>query len=95
MVALVTLEDAKARLRVDFADEDTLIEQLLDDATDIIIGYIKQPDHEWDDTTVPPRIRSAILLTVARLYEDREGSEPVLNDTIKGLLHRDRDPALA
>lgn len=95
MVALATLDDAKARLRIDFVEDDATVEQMLSEATDIVIGYIKKPTHGWTTETVPDRIRSAILLTFGRLYEDREGAESVLNQTIKDLLWRDRDPALA
>lgn len=95
MAALVTVEDAKQRLRVDFYDEDTDVVSMTEEATDIVIGYIKKPDHVWTAETVPFRIKAAILLVLARLYEGRDGKEPILTEAVKALLHRDRDPALA
>lgn len=95
MAALVTLDEVKNRLRIDFNDDDVDVLSMAEEATDIVIGYIKQPDHEWTLETVPFRIKAAILLVVSRLYEDRSGSEEVLTDAVKRILHRDRDPALA
>lgn len=95
MAALVTLDEVKNRLRIDFNDDDVDVLAMSEEATDIVIGYIKQPDHEWTYETVPFRIKAAILLVVSRLYEDRGGTEDVLTDAVKRLLHRDRDPALA
>lgn len=97
MVALVTLEEAKSRLRLDFHDEDEDTVEMLEQATDIVIGYIKRPDHGWTDETVPDRIKAAILVVVARMEKDREGQLEggIINETVRSLLIRDRDPALA
>lgn len=92
MAALVTIEDAKARLQIDFDDKDADLESMVEEATDIVVGYIKQPDHEWTPETVPYRIKSAILLGVKSLFD---GDGEVLTDAVKSILHRDRDPALA
>ena len=46
MAALVTMEEAKKRLRIDFADDDALVAELVSEATDIIVDYLKKPDHE-------------------------------------------------
>ncbi|MNU34504.1 Phage gp6-like head-tail connector protein [compost metagenome] len=95
MAALATISDAKQRLRIDFEDDNALITSLLEEATDIVVGYIKKPDHEWSATTVPFRIKSAILLVTGSLYENRDAGEAVLTESVRALLHRDRDPALA
>ncbi len=95
MAALATINDAKQRLRVDFDDDNALITGLLEEATDIVVGYIKKPDHEWTAATVPFRIKAAILLVTGSLYENRDGGEAVLTESVRALLHRDRDPALA
>lgn len=95
MTALATVTEAKQRLRVDFSDDDTLIEALLEEATDIVVGYIKNPDHGWDAQTVPGRIKAAILLVTGSLYENRDATGEVLTEGVRALLHRDRDPSLA
>lgn len=95
MPSLMTLEEAKRDLRVLSLDEDTQIGQMIDQASDIVMGYIKKDADalEWDATTVPPRVKSAVSLVLQALFH-RSG-EPALSDNVKALLHRDRDPALA
>lgn len=97
MVALATVEETKRRVRIDDSDSDEDIEAMIDQASDIVTDYLKKPDHGWTDETVPDRIKSAVLLVVARLYLDREGQLEggILSETVKALVHRDRDPALA
>lgn len=95
-MALITLDDAKARLEIDFADQDATAQQMLAEAEDIVLGYLKKPsDHGWTPETVPPRIRSAILLVFAGLFERRSGQDELLTKPVRDLLERDRDPALA
>jgi len=93
MVDLVTLEDAKERLAITFNSQDARITGLIGEAQDIVIGYIEKPDHGWTDETAPGRIKSAIILVVARLYANDD--QPVLTDAVKGILRRDRRPVVA
>ncbi|WP_226576662.1 head-tail connector protein [Acuticoccus sediminis] len=92
MTALVTSEQVADRARIDPAHTSADLEYIADEATDIVIGYLKKPDHGWTIETVPPRIRTAIIMVAKALYDDEE---TVLSDAVKSLLHRDRDPALA
>jgi hypothetical protein len=92
MSALVTAEQIADRARIDVAHESADLDAIAEEATDIVIGYIKKPDHEWTTETVPARIRTAIIMVAKALYDDEE---QVLSDNAKMLLHRDRDPALA
>lgn len=95
MAALVTTEEAKKRLRIDSADDDALVAELVSEATDIIVDYLKKPDHDWTAETVPFRVKAAILLVTGSLYENRDADEEVLTANVRALIHRDRDPALA
>lgn len=95
MAALITAEAAKQRLRIDFDDEDEAVDSMLEEATDIVIGYIKKPGHAWTEATVPFRIKSAIFLVFGALFEGRTGEDEILTEPVRSLLHRDRDPALA
>lgn len=95
MPALVTTDEAKLRLRIDAPDEDSAIDSMLAEAEDIVIGYIKKPDHDWTDQTAPFRIKAAILLVFGGLYEGRGPETELLTEPVRTLLHRDRDPALA
>jgi len=101
MVALVTLEAAKAHLRVDDDTQDDEVETKLNDASDIIVDYLKRPDHDWTDETVPGQVRSSVLLVLGALWENREGVgqyaeelDPI-SPAVVSLLMRMRDPALA
>lgn len=93
MAALVTLPVVKARLAITFSTQDAKITGLIDEAQDIVIGYIEKPDHGWTDATAPGRIKSAIILVVARLYANDD--QPVLTDSVKSILRRDRKPVVA
>lgn len=94
MAALVTLAEAKTHLRVLADDQDSDITAKALAASDIVIDYIKRPDHGWTDVTVPALVKSAILLVLGALFDDREGGDPI-SDAVKSILHRLRDPALA
>jgi hypothetical protein len=99
MLPLVTLDEARRHLRLTESNmEDSDVAADVFDksaaATDIVIDYIKQPDHAWTDQDAPWRVKSAILLVMSALFDDREGGDP-LSDAAKSLLHRLRDPALA
>lgn len=95
MPALVTTPEAKLRLRIDADDEDTAIASMLGEASDIVIDYIKRPAHGWTTDTLPGPIKSAILLVFGGLYEGRGPDAELLTDTVKALVHRFRDPAIA
>lgn len=93
MAALVTLAEAKNHLRLDGDFEDEFVELRAEMATDIVIDYIKRPEHEWTDADAPPLIKAAVLLMLGVLNEEREGA--TIPDGVKSILHRYRDPAIA
>lgn len=82
-------------------DEDypILLEKMVQ-AEDIIVGYLKRADSGWSPSTIPPRIKAAMLIVLSALWDDREAEEDA-GDYLKEdgpvarLLRRDRDPALA
>ena len=94
---LVDLADAKRMLRVSHDDEDILIADLADQASEIVIDYIKRPDHGWTAATVPRHVQAAVFHVLKRLYDDPAGELDggPLPQHIKELIWRDRDPALA
>lgn len=98
MTALITLDQAKRQVqKTEYTDDDLTLYEMMQDATDIVIDYIKQPNHGWDETTVPGQVRRAILLVLANLDAHRgddQASDP-LSEPVKALLARERDPALA
>ena len=94
MAALVTLAQARYRLRLteddDYHEPD--VQMKMEQATALVIDYIKRPDHGWTDADAPPVIQATILEVLMRLFE---GAEDPLSQGIKNMLQRYRDPALA
>lgn len=100
MVALVTLEAAKEHLRIDADDQNDEVTDRINDASDIVIDYLKRPDHGWTDETVPGQVRASVLLVLGALWVNRDGVgdavdlDPI-SPAVVSLLRRMRDPALA
>lgn len=99
MTALITFEQAASQLKLDdSAEQDEEVYREMDDATGIIIDYLKKPDHGWTVTTVPSSVRQAILLVLTDVHEHRAPSDSqdlYITKAVKNLLYRQRDPALA
>lgn len=68
---MLTLAETKAHLRVDHDAEDALITALMTTATAAAADYLNMPLDQLT-TTVPSPIKSAALLMVAGLFENRE-----------------------
>jgi hypothetical protein len=102
---LVTLTQAKAHLHITMPDGDpgdTDLQFKLDQAEAIILDYLKGANGAasgWTDpSTVPLPVTAAILLMLARLFEQRgddEAKDATLWQAVDRLLTRFRDPALA
>lgn len=92
-MALLTLAEAKTDLRVEGNDEDADVTLKMEAATEIVIDYIKQPDHTWTAADCPFLIKAAVMLVLRNLY-DAQDAHP-LTEGVKAILHRFRDPALA
>ena len=71
---------------------DTSDAPVAEEATDIVLSYLKVSDDEWTTETVPPRIRAVILRVVKNMHDELD--DP-LSDEVKDRLLGDRDPALA
>lgn len=67
---MLTLQETKLHLRVDHSDEDALIQALIATATAAVGEYLNAP--EPLDNTVPAPVKSAALLLVGGLFEQRE-----------------------
>jgi hypothetical protein len=82
MVAFLTLDAAKQHLRVTVDDDDGLITRQVEQASVIVLDYIKKtvgtpdPDDpsivDWDETTVPPPVAAAVAMMLGVLYEVRQ-----------------------
>jgi hypothetical protein len=81
MVALLTLDVAKQHLRVDHTDDDADIQRKIEQASDIVLDYIKKtvgtvdPEDpsivDWTSDTAPGPVRAAVELMLSKLYDDR------------------------
>jgi hypothetical protein len=99
MATLITIEQAKQQLRIDFDDQNADLQMKMEQASDIIVDYLKKPDHGWNTETVPKTVQAAILLVLTALFDDRDGSGEgdyiTPNGPVARLLARHRDPAIA
>lgn len=74
---LVSLAEAKAALRIDDDDQDELIQTYLDAAIEEALCLADGLDPETlDAETVPPTVRTAILLHVLQMYDTSDGRTP-------------------
>lgn len=86
---IVTLEEMKQYLRVDFPDDDSLIEYLLSSAEKICMDIMRTDDA--NALTSEPNAKTAVLYTVAYFYEHREDADHhVLMITLRALLFGSR-----
>ena len=86
---MLTLPETKLHLRVDHSDEDALIEALMATATAACADFLNMPAAALV-VAVPAPVKSAALLLVGNLYENREsmGDRPYSkNPTFEALLN--------
>ena len=90
-MALITLDEAKAYLRVDSADEDAMTGILLSSAANLCRDVARLTDEQWADVdsdeseterytaeelaAIRETIRVAILYAVGYLFEHREEAD--------------------
>jgi len=67
---MLTLDETKLHLRIDLDDEDTLLAGLIATATAAVRNHLDNPTLVLD-TTAPAPLKSAALLLIADLYENR------------------------
>ena len=93
-MALVSLDTLRFHGRIDMLEYE--LQQLADDATSIVIDYLKQPDHGWTLETVPGEVRSAIVRVAVLMLDQTTSDKPVqfIDEGVVALLERHRDPAL-
>jgi len=69
---IITLDEAKAYLRVDYDEEDALIGQLIATASESALAHA---DGLQPGAPVPESVRTAALIHVARLFDSRHNEE--------------------
>lgn len=77
-MSIVTLAEAKLHLRVDHADEDTLIQVYLNAAEQSVANYLNRTLYassagsDLDGLVMNDAVKSAVLLQTGLLYSNRE-----------------------
>lgn len=105
-MALVTIEQVKSALRIDYDDADADLELKISQAEDIVLDFMQpKPDPAWTSDTVPGRVTAAIIIAISCLLDDTEEKMAMLSglsgtnvdpkNPIAALLWRLRDPTLA
>ena len=88
---MITLEEAKSYLRVDFDDEDEIIESLIQSSIKHSMDVARVNSEE--ELSKNPNGKIAVLYMAAYLYEHREEADySELNLTLRALLFGDRKP---
>ncbi len=86
---IVTLEEAKQYLRVDFEEDDALISELISSAESLCMDILRTDDPEV--LSQSDKSKAAVMYTIAYLYEHREeANHHELNMTLRSLLQGDR-----
>lgn len=81
----LTLEDAKTYLRVDFDEDDALIERLLEISKALVADVARLPDPSQLESLEEADV--AVYFTLAYLYEHREEADHhALTLTLRSLL---------
>lgn len=93
-MSVLTIEEALAQVREDAGNNDADVARKAAEASAIVIDYVTHADKEtWTDVTAPGVIKAAAKIVLTHLYDDRDGDP--LSPSVKNLLRRFRDPALA
>ena len=86
---LVSLEDIKDYLRIDSDAEDSLLTSLADTAEQLSLAILRAKS--WKEVKKQETVRTAVLYTVAYLYEHREEADHrKLALTLRALLFGER-----
>ena len=89
---IVTVEEMKNYLRVDFEDDDTLLSHLIKEAQHICMDVARMEDAE--EFEKEPVAKISVMYAVAYLYEHREEADhKALTLSLRALLSGSRKEA--
>ena len=103
MADLITLEYLKAFSRVDFPDDDSVLESLIGAASEYVTKYLKDKFDEIvpDPANAPERVKVATAVWCEHIYDQRGtemngdplqyGEPPMI---VRALLQQDRRPTV-
>lgn len=87
---MVTLQEVKQYLRVDFEDDDTLLLSLISTAKQLIMDVGRMDEERFSENE--DVVRTAMLYTVSYLYENRNTADfSKLTLTLRAMLFAQRE----
>ena len=101
MTNIVSVSEAKQYMRIDYSEEDTTIESLLNTAQVLCRDVARLSSEDWEniagliDTEQYSQLKTAVLYTLAYLFEHREEADHhELTLTLRSLLFSMREGVL-
>jgi len=87
---VVTLQEVKQYLRVDFEDDDTLLLSLISTAKQLVMDVGRMDEEHFSENE--DVVRTAMLYTVSYLYENRNNADfSKLTLTLRAMLFAQRE----
>ena len=90
---LVTLQEVKQYLRIDFEDDDTLLLSLISTAKQLVMDVGRMDEERFSENE--DVVRTAMLYTVSYLYENRNTADfSKLTLTLRAMLFAQREDVI-
>ena len=87
---MVTLQEVKQYLRIDFEDDDTLLLSLISTAKQLVMDVGRMDEERFSENE--DVVRTAMLYTVSYLYENRNAADfSKLTLTLRAMLFAQRE----
>lgn len=87
---MVTLQEVKQYLRIDFEDDDTLLLSLISTAKQLVMDVGRMDEERFSENE--DMVRTAMLYTVSYLYENRNTADfSKLTLTLRAMLFAQRE----
>ena len=87
---MVTLQEVKQYLRIDFEDDDTLLLSLISTAKQLVMDVGRMDEERFSEND--DVVRTAMLYTVSYLYENRNTADfSKLTLTLRAMLFAQRE----
>ena len=90
---MITLKEAKNYLRVDYEEDDKLIQNLLSAAKNLVMDVGRMDEERFSENE--DVVRTAMLYTVSYLYENRNTADfSKLTLTLRAMLFAQREDVI-
>lgn len=90
---MVTLQEVKQYLRIDFEDDDTLLLSLISTAKQLVMDVGRMDEERFSENE--DVVRTAMLYTVSYLYENRNNADfSKLTLTLRAMLFAQREDVI-